>query len=61
MLKIINQYPEMLTITKPSLKNVIFYNENRYNLHFIESLISIYKFYFESIKKTNYTCGWRFW
>ena len=45
--KIINQYPELLTITKPSLKNVIFYNENRYNLHFIESLISIYKFYFE--------------
>ena len=47
MLKIINQYPEMLTITKPSLKNGIFYSESRYNVHFIESLISIYKFYFE--------------
>ena len=45
--KLINQYPELLNVSKPSLKNTIFYNENKYNSHFIESLISIYKFYFE--------------
>jgi len=45
--KLINQYPELLVVSKPSLKNAIFYNEERYNPHFIESLISIYKFYFE--------------
>jgi hypothetical protein len=45
--KIINQYPELLNITKPSIKNGIFYSEERYNPHFIDSLIQIYKFFFE--------------
>ena len=45
--KIINQYPELLNITKPSCKNGIFYSEERYTSQFIEALISIYKFYFE--------------
>ena len=45
--KLINQYPDLLIVSKPSLKNSIFYNEERYNPHFVESLISIYKFYFE--------------
>ncbi len=45
--KLINQYPELLVVSKPSLRNAIFYNEERYNSYFIESLISIYKFYYE--------------
>ena len=45
--KIINQYPELLNITKPSLQNGIFYSEQRYNLQFIDALILFYKFYFE--------------
>jgi hypothetical protein len=42
--KLINQYPELLSITKPSLKNGIFYNVD---FNIVEPLISIYKFYFE--------------
>lgn len=45
--KIINQYPELLNIVKPSIKNGIFYSEERYNPHFVDSLIQIYKFFFE--------------
>jgi len=44
--KLINQYPELLEITRPQLKNVIF-TQKEYCPHFIDSLIQIYKFYFE--------------
>jgi hypothetical protein len=45
--KIINQYPELLTVTRPSLKKCIFYSEERYDKQFIDALIQIYKFYYE--------------
>jgi len=46
--KIINQYPELLKITKPNdLQNCIFYSEQRYDPQFLESLILFYKFYFQ--------------
>jgi len=46
--KLINQYPELLNITKPNCShNCIYYSEQRYNSHFLESLILMYKFYFE--------------
>ena len=44
-----HQYPELLKITKPNNQNCIFYNEQRYDKHFLDALISIYKFYFEII------------
>ena len=46
--KLINQYPELLTVTRPSLKKCIFYSEERYNKQFIDALIQIYKFYYET-------------
>ena len=46
--KIINQYPELLEITRPGLHNVIWSNEMRYSPHFVESLIQIYTFFFEN-------------
>ena len=45
--KIINQYPELLEITRPGLQNVIWSNEMKYSPHFVESLIQIYTFFFE--------------
>jgi hypothetical protein len=44
--KLINQYPELLEITRPTLKNVV-YTQTSYCPHFIESLIQIYNFFFE--------------
>ena len=44
--KIINQYPELLEITRPKLKNVI-YTQLSYCPHFVDSLIQIYKFFFQ--------------
>jgi len=45
--KLINQYPELLKITKPNSQNTIWFSEQKYNEKFVESLISIYNFYFE--------------
>jgi hypothetical protein len=44
--KIINQYPELLEITRPQLKSVL-YTQLSYCPHFVDSLIQIYKFFFE--------------
>ena len=44
--KLINQYPELLEITRPNLKNVV-YTQTSYCPHFIESLIQIYNFFFD--------------
>jgi len=44
--KLINQYPELLEITRPQLKNVVF-TQNGYCPHFVNSLVQIYRFYFE--------------
>ena len=43
----LNLYPELLEITKPNNLHSICYNEQKYNPHFLESLINFYKFYFE--------------
>jgi hypothetical protein len=45
--KLINQYPELLTVTRPSLKKCIFQSEERYDKQFVDALIQIYKFYYE--------------
>lgn len=45
--KLINQYPELLTVTRPSLKKCIFHSEERYDKQFVDALIQIYKFYYE--------------
>jgi len=42
------KYPELLQITKPkSSKRCIYYSEERYNHDFVDSLVSVYKYYFE--------------
>jgi hypothetical protein len=43
----LNLYPELLEITKPNNLHCICYSEQKYNPHFLESLINFYKFYFE--------------